>query len=610
MKIKKARVERLLLRLDGILNRLRKLEKRYAKLLKRAHPEYRKSALNLVHYLALRDRDLRDVQDELRQYGISRLGRAESHVMASLLAVRGLLRLLLKKKPGSGKPPVTMKGGAKLLRSHTTALLGKKVKGSVVRIMVTLPTEAADDYRLVRGLMKAGMNSARINCAHDGPEVWAKMVANIQKARKNTGRGCTISMDLGGPKLRTGVMRPGPRVIHLHPERDALGNVSAPAQVWLAPPGTAPIDDSRPFLPVDESWLGGLRRGDRVTFQDAREKNCLLRVERREGAGRWAMCYDSAYVRAGTTLVARSGKGGRRREVRLGELPPVEEKILLGSGDTLILRGDPLPGEPAEFDGEGKLLRAAHISCTLPEVFGDVSQGEPILFDDGKIEGTIQRASSQQLEVKITSTTGEVGKLRADKGINLPDSSLRISGLTEKDREDLKFIAKNADIVNVSFVNTTVDVRELLRELKKVGGEHLGVILKIETRRAFENLAEIILTAMRHHPVGIMIARGDLAIECGWRELARVQEEILWMSEAAHVPIILATQVLETLAKKGRPSRAEITDAAMAERAECVMLNKGPHIVQAIGMLDDILTSMQAYHQKKAPLLPALKSKS
>jgi pyruvate kinase len=243
-------------------------------------------------------------------------------------------------------------------------------------------------------------------------------------------------------------------------------------------------------------------------------------------------------------------------------------------------------------------------------VFEDVKSGEPILFDDGKIEGTIQRSSRSQLEVRILSIAGDVGKLRADKGINLPDSSLRVSGLTQKDKEDLRFIAKNADIVNVSFVNTAADVRELIGELKKVGGERLGVILKIETRRAFDNLAEIILTAMRDHPLGVMIARGDLAIECGWRELARVQEEILWMSEAAHVPIILATQVLETLAKKGRPSRAEITDAAMAERAECVMLNKGPHIVQAIEMLDDILTSMQSYQHKKAPLLPALKSRS
>jgi pyruvate kinase len=363
MKIKKARIERLLARLDKILKGARKFEKRYAKMLSRVHPEYSRSALNLVHYLALRDRDLRDVQDELRQYGISRLGRAESHVMASILAVRGLLRLMLKKKPGPGKPPVSMKGGARLLRTHTTALLGKKVKGSVVRIMVTLPTEAADDYQLVRDLMTAGMNSARINCAHDGPEVWSRMVANIRKARKNTGRSCSICMDLGGPKLRTGPMRPGPKVVHLQPERDALGKVSAPSLVWLAPQGTQPIDDSHLMLPVDESWLRSLRAGDGVTFSDAREKKCVLRIDRREGAGRWAQCYDSAYVTTGTTLIARSSKGRPDSEIRLGELPPQEEKIVVRPGDTLLLHREQRPGEPAEFGGDGKLVRSRSPRC-------------------------------------------------------------------------------------------------------------------------------------------------------------------------------------------------------------------------------------------------------
>ena len=105
-----------------------------------------------------------------------------------------------------------------------------------------------------------------------------------------------------------------------------------------------------------------------------------------------------------------------------------------------------------------------------------------------------------------------------------------------------------------------------------------------------------------------MIARGDLAVECGFERLAEVQEEILWVCEAAHMPVIWATQVLETLAKTGLPSRAEITDAAMGERAECVMLNKGPHILDAMRTLDDILRRMQAHQSKKRPLLRALKS--
>ena len=103
-----------------------------------------------------------------------------------------------------------------------------------------------------------------------------------------------------------------------------------------------------------------------------------------------------------------------------------------------------------------------------------------------------------------------------------------------------------------------------------------------------------------------MIARGDLAVECGFERLAEIQEEILWICEAAHVPVIWATQVLETLAKEGMPSRAEITDAAMGERAECVMLNKGPHIREALRVLDDILQRMQSHHSKNRSMLREL----
>jgi pyruvate kinase len=105
-----------------------------------------------------------------------------------------------------------------------------------------------------------------------------------------------------------------------------------------------------------------------------------------------------------------------------------------------------------------------------------------------------------------------------------------------------------------------------------------------------------------------MIARGDLAVEIGYQRLAEMQEQILWLCEAAHVPVIWATQVLENLVKKGRPSRAEMTDAAMAERAECVMLNKGPYIREAVHILDDVLQRMAAHQSKKTPQLRALKS--
>lgn len=289
----------------------------------------------------------------------------------------------------------------------------------------------------------------------------------------------------------------------------------------------------------------------------------------------------------------------------LGEMPPLEQSILLRTGDTLRLHRETLPGEPAVFDENGAVKNPAHISCTLPEIFDDVKAGEPIMFDDGKIEAVIESATRDEIIARVLHAKESGSKLRSDKGINLPESNLSVSGLTAKDRKDMEFVAKNADAVNFSFVNTSEDVQGLIDLLEEYNST-IGIILKIETRKGFNNLPKILLTAMQTYPVGVMIARGDLAIETGWKNIATIQEEILRICEAAHVPDIWATQVLENLAKKGTPSRAEITDAAASQRAECVMLNKGLHIKKAIKLLDRILRQMQGYQNKKENVLSTL----
>jgi pyruvate kinase len=240
-------------------------------------------------------------------------------------------------------------------------------------------------------------------------------------------------------------------------------------------------------------------------------------------------------------------------------------------------------------------------------VFEDVKAGEPIWFDDGRIGGIVEVVEPQQARVRVTRTSPGGARLRADKGINLPESQLQLSALTPKDLEDLSFIAQHAAVVELSFANSAQDVEMLQRTVASLGGRPPAVVLKVETRLGFENLPEILFRAMRSPCCGVMIARGDLAVECGFERMAEVQEEILWICEAAHVPVIWATQLLETLAKEGMPSRAEITDAAMGHRAECVMLNKGPHMVSAVRALDDILRRMQAHQAKKRTMLRELR---
>jgi len=592
---------------SSIIDKIKEIENNYTAEIENVHPVYRKSALNLVHYLGFRSFDIDRLQDELRDLGLPSLSNVEAHVMKSLLTISAILSHLLgqpvrEKRKGI----ISIKKSGKILNRNTKLLFGYKSKKRRTRIMVTLPGSASEDYKLVNRLMSLGMNSARINCAHDNPETWAKMIANIRKSGDKLAKSCKVMMDLGGPKLRTGTMLPGPEIIHIKPEKDVSGKVVNPAKIWIAPPNIPPPDDTSSIhIPISEDWFWHIKRGDKIVLSDARDKKIKIIVNGKKGDGRWGFCFTSAYVSSGTELKLFKPDDTEKLAHQVGELLPMEQYISLKINDYLILHKDPKPGDTARYDENGKLLKHAHVSCTLPEVFKDVKKGEPVFFDDGKIEGIIEKVSDEELLIRVTYAKDTGGKLKADKGINLPKSDLKVSGLTSKDKKDLDFVAYNADTVNLSFVNNENDVQQLLDELSRHNST-IGIILKIETQKGFKNLPRIILKAMQTFPIGVMIARGDLAIETGWKNFASIQEEILRICEAAHIPDVWATQVLENLTKKGVPSRAEITDAAMAQRAECVMLNKGAYIQKAVKMLDKILRRMQRFQKKKETMLPKL----
>jgi pyruvate kinase len=253
---------------------------------------------------------------------------------------------------------------------------------------------------------------------------------------------------------------------------------------------------------------------------------------------------------------------------------------------------------------------AFQASCSTPSILRQIALDAPVWFDDGKLGSRVAELHTEGLVLEVTHASPEGEKLRPDKGLNFPESELNLSPLTPQDIHDLDFVAHHADIISYSFVQDATDMQMLQTELRNRldHPERIAIVAKIETQRAIRNLPEIIIQAAGQQPFGVMIARGDLAVEIGYQRLAEMQEQILWLCEAAHVPVIWATQVLENLVKKGRPSRAEMTDAAMAERAECVMLNKGPYIREAVHILDDVLQRMAAHQSKKTPQLRALKS--
>lgn len=602
----------LIAELQDLMQDMHTLEEGCAPYQSAIHPHWHGSVINLLHYLAMRRRDIRPLQDRLALLGLSSLGRAEKHVLASIASVHKILQSLaeLPSTPPV-EPPVSFDTGRLLLEEHTERLLGPKPGQRRVRIMVTMPSEAGEDYLLVRELLDAGMDCMRINCAHDEPAVWERMVENLRRAKRELGKKCRILMDLGGPKLRTGPVESGNRVVKWRPRRDPFGRVLEPARIWLAAEESTESPDgiADAVLSLPEKWLASLHTGDTVEFTDTRGASRSLQIVGEAGHCRWAEAVKAAYVTTGI-LFHRHGKKnakGEERSGRIGEITPQDPHILLKRGEMLILTRTPIPGREAQRDARGRILHPASISCTLPEVFDSIRPGERIWFDDGKIGGIVRTVTRDQVRVEITHARPQGEKLRGEKGINLPDTKLGLSAMTSQDEEALRFIVKHAHMVGMSFVQDVEDVYRLQRALRELEGEQCGIVLKIETRRGFEMLPDLLLAAMGSQNVGVMIARGDLAVECGYERLAEAQEEILWLCEAAHMPVIWATQVLENLAKSGLPSRAEITDAAMGERAECVMLNKGPHIIDAIRVLGNILQRMEAHQNKKSHLLRQLR---
>jgi pyruvate kinase len=452
--------------------------------------EFIHSSLNLAYYMALRRHDLRPLQAALMPWGLSSLGRIEAKVLPTLDAVIATLSAVCNQE--TRHPPIeAFFEGDRLLQKNTEDIFGETLHHRRVRIMVTLPTQAATNYEFVRDLIRQGTDCVRINCAHDTPVQWLEMIENVHQAATEIGHKCKILMDLGGPKPR----------------------------------------------------------------------------------------------------------------IKFAIAPHPKKRIF--KGEYLLLAFD----SPTTIDSQG-----FQASCSLPQVLEQLKIGTTVWIDDGRIGACVDSITSEGVLLKITHARLKGEKLLPDKGLNFPYTDLNLCSLTEKDQQDLDFIATHADkidIIGYSYVQTPEDIQLLQQKLQARLPENYpipAIVAKIETPLAVSNLPELIVQAAGKQPFGIMIARGDLAIEIGYQRLAEIQEEILWLCEAAHIPVIWATQVLENLVKHGMPSRAEMTDAAMAERAECVMLNKGPHIVEAVGILDDVLTRMQAHQVKKTPQLRALQS--
>jgi pyruvate kinase len=287
---------------------------------------------------------------------------------------------------------------------------------------------------------------------------------------------------------------------------------------------------------------------------------------------------------AATYRAIRAAAGPVRRQIAIMQdlsgpkirIGPLEggQPISLNPGDTLrIAAGDEPGGHGRVFTPYAPLVESAQ-------------SGDRLLLDDGRIELRVNERRAGELVTTVVNG----GSLAPKKGINAPGVALPPSAITQKDADDLQFgLALGVDLVALSFVQTPDDVRHAQR-LMEAAGRVVPIVAKIERPAAVDNLDRILEVAN-----GIMVARGDLGLEMPLEQVPRVQKHVIRRSRAAGRPVILATQVLESMRVEPRPTRAEVSDAANAvdEGADAIMLAgetaAGAYPVRAVQTLDAVI---------------------
>jgi pyruvate kinase len=450
--------------------------------------EFLPAAENLAAFLALRRRDLTELQRELSRFGLSSLGRAAHRVLPNLEAVLVSLHELAGNAAPLPRPSAAQqRAGLERIRARATELFGPDPGGPSTRILVTLPESLAGKPQGCRQLLEAGADLARINGAHGDAHSWSALLEAWRGGAAALGRRAPVLLDLPGPKCRT---------LEVH--------------------------------------------------------------------------------------------GGRSRKLRRGD------RFVLG-------RALPAAIEPG--------LRAA-ATLAFPELLAELAPGHRVYYDDGKLLARVLEVDRERALLEVLGAKSGGVRLRADKGLNYPDLELTLEPLGPDDLVALDFAVQQADLIGFSFVQRPEDVRRLQQELERrlAGAPLPPVVLKVETALAVRNLPRLLVQAGARQPVAVMVARGDLAVEVGFARLAEIQGQLLDLCRAAQVPVIWATQVFEGLVKRGWPTRAETTDASLAQSADCVMLNKGEHLLDGVRLLDDVLRRMDRHRESGAPRLPTLRS--
>ncbi len=256
-------------------------------------------------------------------------------------------------------------------------------------------------------------------------------------------------------------------------------------------------------------------------------------------------------------------------------------KVNLKEGDSLILTTQEVAGN------------AQRISVSYKDLPADLKEGNIILVDDGLIELKVEFLSETEISCRVING-GELGER---KGVNVPNVAVNLPAITEKDKQDILFgIHQEIDYIAASFVRKAEDVLEIKRFLRENHGDHIDVIAKIENAEGVENIDQIIAAAD-----GIMVARGDLGVEIPAYQVPHVQKTIIEKCNHHYKPVITATQMLDSMIRNPRPTRAEVTDVANAiyDGTDAIMLSgetaMGKYPLEAVEMMTHIALETEKF---------------
>ena len=554
------------------------------------------SCLNMQDFLSLKKFDLTMLQQALVDIGFSSLERSHFYLLYTIEKQLESLALLLGYPPiGISHEPSPEDVYASMQRRGTFL---KSHHGSANSVMITLPSEAAENPALIKNLTTRNIDIVRINTAHDSLSQWQSMAKIVQEINQSTRQNnpLKIYVDLAGPKIRTGKIKLVTEPLKIRSDghcmllltRKKLQDISLPNNVCGQ-------------CVVEEHWFNKRRKGEKILLTHPELKNRKLRINKIDEKGLW-LSFDKKLLIDEESQFEILDK--KKDQSAIIDLPQREQEIRLFVGNLLWLRSDSsVIGHLCEDETVAK----AEIACSNTDIFDFIDIETPIYIDDGKIGFRVIEKSDLGVLCRVEHAKPNGVILKGEKGINFPETNLDIEAVTPLDKQNLKSVIAFADIIGISFTQKASDVAEVKTILQENNKELIGLVAKIETKKGVQRLPFILMELFSWQHSGVMLARGDLAIEVGFENLPRIQEEILELCEAAHTPVIYATQILENMMKKNLPSRAEVIDASMAQRADCIMLNKGLFAVETIDILGKILNSVRPMFFKGRHLLPIIK---